>query len=236
MISLPLGFLLIVGFIVTSTPLSSWGLYLNAHSMMIVIGGTVGVLAFATPTLVLKNLGRAVADLFRRDPDLRDHVTEIEQLAANRTMVGKSANELLNYAVELWEKGTSAEMFQVLISQKKEKLENQTLDAVQAIRNLAKYPPALGMTGTVMGLVSLFANLNAENKAQLGPALGLAMTATFFGLIMANALLMPLADRLQVVHLRRKEYYTSLYQVLLLINRREANILIMSEVQDRAAA
>jgi chemotaxis protein MotA len=142
----------------------------------------------------------------------------------------------LNYAVELWEKGTSAEMFQVLISQKKEKLENQTLDAVQAIRNLAKYPPALGMTGTVMGLVSLFANLNAENKAQLGPALGLAMTATFFGLIMANALLMPLADRLQVVHLRRKEYYTSLYQVLLLINRREANILIMSEVQDRAAA
>lgn len=236
MLSLPIGFLLLITALVTSTPLSSWPLYVNLHSILIVCGGTVAILSFATPTLVLKNLWRALGHLFTKDPDLRDHVTEVNALIETRTLSRKSTNHLLNYAVELWENGTSPEMFQVLLSQKKDKLENETLDAVQALRNLAKYPPALGMTGTVMGLVSLFSNLNADNKASLGPALGLAMTATFFGLIIANALLMPLADRLQVTHLRRKEYFTSLYQLLLLINRREPNILIQNEVKDRAAA
>jgi chemotaxis protein MotA len=236
MLSLPIGFFLLVGFLVLSTPLNSWGLYVNSHSMMIVLGGTVGILAFATPSLVLKNLLKAIGDLFRKDPDLKSHKAELERLIQDRTLSRKSSNELINYAAELWQAGTSQEMFQVLISQKKDKLENQMLDAIQALRNLAKYPPALGMTGTVMGLVSLFSNLNAENKDKLGPALGLAMTATFFGLITANALLMPLADRLQVAHLRRKEYYTSIYQVLLLINRREPDMLILGEVNERAAA
>lgn len=235
MMSLPIGFLLLIGFLVGSTPLSSWGLYVNAHSIMVVVGGTVGILAFATPSLVLKNLWKAVKEQFHRDPSMKDHLQELESLVATRTTNGVSKNELISYAVELWQNGTTPEMFQVLISQKKEKLENQMLDAIQAVRNLAKYPPALGMTGTVMGLVSLFANLSAENKDKLGPALGLAMTATFFGLIVANALLMPLADRMQVTHMRRKEYYTSIYQLLLLMNRREPEMLILGEVRERAA-
>lgn len=234
--SLPVGFLLFAGFIFASTPLSAWPNYINLHSIMIVVGGTIGLFAFTSPVNVLKNLARALRELGHPDPDVAEHVKEFEQLVETRRLEKKSKNALINYAVELFENGTSPEMFHVLISQKREKLESNMTDAVQAIRNMAKYPPALGMTGTVMGLVTLFTNLSESNKDKLGPALGLAMTATFFGLLVANGVLMPLADRLQVSHIRRKEYYSAIYEVLLLINRREPDMLIMSEVKERVAA
>jgi chemotaxis protein MotA len=92
------------------------------------------------------------------------------------------------------------------------------------------------MTGTVMGLVVLFANLGEDNKATLGPALGLAMTATFFGLLLANGIIMPLADRLSLQHMRWKNNAQSVYELLLLVNRREPATLVQGEVKDRVAA
>ncbi|MNY80124.1 hypothetical protein D3C86_2210340 [compost metagenome] len=62
------------------------------------------------------------------------------------------------------------------------------------------------------------------------------MTATFFGLAIANGIVMPLADRLQIRNLAQKHYVTNVYQVLLLINQDESSHLIEEEVQHRATA
>ncbi|MBC7662110.1 MAG: MotA/TolQ/ExbB proton channel family protein [Chitinophagaceae bacterium] len=105
-----------------------------------------------------------------------------------------------------------------------------------AYRNLAKYPPALGMTGTVMGLVSLFSILGDNNKTALGPALALAITATFFGLILSNCFVTPLADHLHIKHMQDEKVYTGVYQILILINRNEPARLISDEVKGREAA
>jgi flagellar motor component MotA len=66
--------------------------------------------------------------------------------------------------------------------------------------------------------------------------LAIALTATFYGLIMANGLVMPLSDRLHVAHVRRKNAYAGLYEILLLINRQEPTLLIEAEIKARAAA
>jgi chemotaxis protein MotA len=236
MLTLPIGFVLLVGFLAFSVPSTSWGLYLNMHSILIVVGGTVSVLALTTPVRVLRNLVKAIGMLFRPDTDIRDYASEFESLIEDRTLPRRSDNELLNYAVEIWQNGVSPDICQVLIAQRREKLETEITDAAQCLKNLAKYPPALGMTGTVMGLVSLFSNLNAENKASLGPSLGMAMTATFFGLILANAVIMPIADRVQVAIMRHKDLYTHTYELLLLINRRESKVVLSEEVRHRVAA
>jgi chemotaxis protein MotA len=235
MASLPIGVILFLAALLVSTPLSSWLLYLNFHSIAIVCGGTVALLLFSTPMRVLRSLFRDLRAMGGKDLDIADHAQEFDELSAKRRLSTPSNNELINYAIELWDNGSSMDIFHILLSQRREKIEGLGTEAVQALRNLAKYPPALGMTGTVMGLVTLFVNLSAENRANLGPALGLALTATFFGLIVANGIVMPLADRLHVSHLRRKAYYQSVYEVLLLVNRREPATLIRGEVQERAA-
>ncbi|MEO6459390.1 MAG: MotA/TolQ/ExbB proton channel family protein [Bdellovibrionota bacterium] len=236
MLTLPIGMLLFVGALLMSTPMASWPTYLNAHSMLIVVGGTIAILALSTPLAAMKQLMRSMLELWERETDLTDYAEDFRELSEARRISRSSTHPLISYAVEMWDNGTGAEVFTVLLSQRKEHLDAQRIEAVQSLKNLAKYPPALGMTGTVMGLVLLFTNLGADAKSTLGPALGLAMTATFFGLLLANGLIMPLADRLSIQHMRWKNKSQSVYELLLLVNRREPATLVQGEVKDRVAA
>jgi chemotaxis protein MotA len=60
---------------------------------------------------------------------------------------------------------------------------------------LARAAPAMGLVGTVLGLVKLLRSLN--DYSQLGPSLALALLCTLYGLVLANAVYQPLARRLQ---------------------------------------
>ena len=234
MSSLPIGFILTLAAIFFSFQPNTFHLFVNYHSIVLVVFGTFGILLFTTPMGTLKTLWSASWDLFRRDHDLSDHIRELKELAETRTT--HSENSLIKYAMELWAQGVSPNFFISLLSQKRESQDQQYTKAIQALKNLAKYPPALGMTGTVIGLVSLFANLGVDNKASIGPSLALAMTATFFGLIMANGLVMPLSDRLIVHQIKVQEYNNEIYQILIMINHNEPVTLIEDEVKYRAAA
>lgn len=237
MLSLPIGFLLTLGVLFFAVDSKSWPLFINYHSIVIVVIGTFAILVFATPTNVLLSLVKALRKLGRRAKSFIDYMGELEQLAKTRTLSERSDCELINAAVGFWEGGVSHEMFIVLLSQKHKELEDAHLDAVHALRHLAKYPPALGMTGTVIGLVGLFANLGAVNKSGLGPSLAMAMTATFFGLVLSNGLITPMADRLQIQYLSRRRLLTEIYQAILLINRGESLELIHeSNAEERSAA
>ena len=232
--TLPLGFILTLVVIALSMGESSWRLYTNAHSMIIVGGGTVAILVMSSPREALENLFHAIVDLLKGASRLGHFKEDFKELVQRRSVAKPSKNALINYATELWAQGVEDDLFVVLLSQRREELERRYIDAVQTLRNLAKYPPALGMTGTVMGLVSLFSVLG-DDKAALGPALALAMTATFFGLILANCVVTPLADHLHVRHMQNESMFTATYQILLLINRGEAPALVEEEVKLRAA-
>lgn len=236
MFSLPLGFIAMIYLIYLSVESGTWGMYLNKHAVILVIGGTVALLAFTTPLSCLKSLFKSLMELFQRERRIDEYMSEFKSLSSTKRLTAKSHNALINQAADLWEQGIGPDLFIVLISQKRSELEERYLDAVQALRNLAKYPPALGMTGTVIGMVALFQNLGADNQASIGPALALAMTATFFGLIVANGVVQPLADRLHVKYLQNKRLYKNIYQILILINHGEAESIVADEVSDRAAA
>ncbi|MEK6554467.1 MAG: hypothetical protein AABZ31_04435, partial [Bdellovibrionota bacterium] len=64
----------------------------------------------------------------------------------------------------------------------------------------------------------------------------LAMTASFFGLILTNAALSPLGDRMQIRHVTEQRLLQSIYEMLLLINQGEAETLIADEVKYRETA
>ncbi len=235
MSSLPIGFLMMMITVFYTVEYKSWPLFLNLHSIVVVVFGTLAVLAISTPSKVLKSLWHHHLDLWKHTPGTSAYMEEFKQLAKTKNLTSPSKNPLINYAVSLWESGVAPDLFIVMIAQKRMELESSGTEAILSLRNLAKYPPALGMTGTVVGLVSLFSNLGASNKGALGPALALAMTATFFGLIIANALVTPLADRLHVQHVWLKRVYVETYQILLLINRGESLELVNDETSKKTA-
>jgi len=54
--------------------------------------------------------------------------------------------------------------------------------------------PAMGMIGTLIGLVQMMSNM--DDPKALGPAMAVALLTTFYGAVIANALALPIADKL----------------------------------------
>jgi chemotaxis protein MotA len=52
------------------------------------------------------------------------------------------------------------------------------------------------MIGTLMGLILMMVNL--EDKSAIGPGMSTALITTLYGAIMANAVLIPIANKLEV--------------------------------------
>lgn len=234
MITLILGFILVVGVIFGAME-GSASLFLQSRSIVVVIGGTFAILLLSNSPTVIKSLWISLKHLFAREERLLSYQTVFESLSKDKNRgVGSGAHPLIAYASDLWSQGIEPDLFIVLLSQKRNEILSRGLDAIQALKNLSKYPPALGMTGTVMGIVNVFYALD-QNKDSIGLNLSMAMTATFLGLILANVLISPLADRLFVMQVREERLCESVYQVLLLINRDEPSVLIQGEINERAA-
>lgn len=232
--SLGIGFLLTLIVIVFSLEGSTKD-YVNTHSILLVIGGTFTIAIFSTPVGIMKSLWHTFVDAVKGDDSVKDFQDQLVKLAEDRSKdIQGHTHPMIAYAHELWAQGIDPDLFIVLLSQKRRELESKQNDAIHALKNLAKYPPVLGMTGTVMGMISLFSALD-QNRDKIGSSLSAAMTATFFGLIVANGLLAPLADRLHVRHVRHVRVLENIYELLLLINQGEPVILIREELNERAA-
>jgi chemotaxis protein MotA len=67
--------------------------------------------------------------------------------------------------------------------------------AEEVFRFLARTTPAVGLMGTIVGLVNMLMNL--KNFEQLGPAMAVAQLATFYGLILAYGIWAPFGKRIE---------------------------------------
>lgn len=56
--------------------------------------------------------------------------------------------------------------------------------------------PSFGMIGTVIGLIKMLRNLS--DAASIGPAMAVALITTFYGAVLANFLLLPIAGKLSI--------------------------------------
>ena len=61
-------------------------------------------------------------------------------------------------------------------------------------KNMAVMAPAMGMIGTLIGLVQMLANMS--DPAAIGPAMAVALLTTLYGAIIANVFAQPMADKL----------------------------------------
>ncbi|HTH98646.1 MAG TPA: MotA/TolQ/ExbB proton channel family protein [Stellaceae bacterium] len=67
--------------------------------------------------------------------------------------------------------------------------------AAAMLRRAGEVAPAMGLIGTLIGLVQML--LNLDNPSSIGPAMAVAILATLYGAMLANMVLLPLAHKLE---------------------------------------
>ena len=68
--------------------------------------------------------------------------------------------------------------------------------AIKVFRSLGDLGPAMGMIGTLVGLVAMLANMS--DPKSIGPAMAVALLTTLYGAIEANMVAIPIADKLEL--------------------------------------
>lgn len=227
MLTLPGGIIisvLVLAYAMSGVELSH---FLNFHSFVVVIVGTIAVLMLSSPAGSIVNLIKSLKTLLQKNTSSETLHKHLMKLIEDRSFKAQGhTHELIIYAQDLWEQGVEQHLFEELLEQRLDEMKMRSEAPVSLLKNLAKYPPALGMMGTVIGMVALFGNLNADNKNNIGANLALAMTATFYGLLLANMLITPLSDRLMVKHLEDVKRCEMIFNTLIFINRNEPKTII----------
>jgi chemotaxis protein MotA len=67
----------------------------------------------------------------------------------------------------------------------------------QILLTLGRLFPAFGLIGTLIGLVSLLRHMSVSDPETLSASFGLAIMTTLYGVVLANAVVLPLAAKLQ---------------------------------------
>lgn len=84
--------------------------------------------------------------------------------------------------------------------------------------SLGDFAPAMGMVGTVIGLIQLLANMRDFDK--LGPGMAIALLTTFYGLFLAHILYLPIARMIAEHGALRAENLNLLTEGMLKLARR----------------
>ena len=85
--------------------------------------------------------------------------------------------------------------------------------------SIADAAPALGMAGTIIGLIGMFAAM--DDPSRIGPAMALAMLTTLYGILLANIVAAPIAGRLEKLSAAELDWQRELAGRMLTVARRE---------------
>jgi chemotaxis protein MotA len=110
---------------------------------------------------------------------------------------GTLADQILNDGAELIQLGFEAEKIQGILEERVYQWGERMHKVAGAFRSLAKYPPAFGLVGTVLGLVSLMRAISqGASSTEAGVRMAVALVATLYGLMVANLIINPAGERI----------------------------------------
>jgi len=181
------------------------GTFVNIPSLMIVVGGTLGATMINFPLKdVLKAVSVAKNALFpgnlSSDEIVRQFVdfggkARREGILALETDIGNIEDEFLSKGLQLSVDGLEPQAIETILETEVDFLRERHSLGSDIFSTMGTFAPALGMIGTLIGLVQMLQSMDDPNA--IGPAMAVALLTTFYGSIMANLICMPIAGKLR---------------------------------------
>jgi chemotaxis protein MotA len=197
-----LGFLAIFAGIATSGKLSD---YWEWSSVLITIGGTICATIASYSFKQFIAIGKMIRIAWSKyEIDYKESIETLLNLSVIQRREGTLALEeaayklndtFLKKGIMMVVDGSDSEMVKNTMETEMNAIEERHTRGQEVFLSMSSYSPAFGMVGTLIGLINMLRNLN--NIDSLGLNMAVALITTFYGVIMANLVLTPLAKRLK---------------------------------------
>lgn len=211
---------------------------LDIRSFIIVVGGTFFVLlfqfdftsSFVSFKIILKSLfgtpDRPVLKILRQLDTAIINDRRLDELRKGEAITG----ELLNDIVYMYHKGLLYEEIDTFVTARisDEYLHREL--AVSLLNKAATISPALGLFGTVLGLVSVLRSLNTPEG--IGASMSLALLTTVYGTGLGSLVFTPLSGRIEHHNVIYLEAHRQLLNKIALLLKRSERRMSGSQLKE----
>src|ERR1700739_3791406 len=181
--------------------------FMEIPALLIIIGGTGGVTMASVgmdgmkkiPALYKIVFGPPEIDLNARVQQLVGFAEQArrEGLPALAGATAEIEDDFTRKGLQLVVDGSDPELVREVLEAEIDGMMARHAEGAAPFEKAGGFAPAIGIIGTVMGLVHVLANLSAPST--LGPAISSAFIATLMGVGSANVIYLPIANRLKAL-------------------------------------
>ena len=178
--------------------------YVNMPSVLIVIGGTLGILFINFPMSdVLGTFGPLKKAFFHKSENIDELIADLVEYSVKARRNGILSLEnsieemdgsLMKTGLQMVLDGEDPKTVKAILETDLENREDRHKVAIAIFDSIGAYAPAMGMIGTLIGLVAMLKTM--QDPSTIGPNMAVALITTFYGAIIANMFALPISGKL----------------------------------------
>ena len=182
----------------------SAGTFVNVPSLLVVFGGTFMVTMIKFSLASFLSAAKVAVKAFVNKPTppeaLIENAVELSKTARQGGLLAledaEVGDEFMRSGLDLLVDGHPADVVRSMLSKDVQMTQKRHSDGQDIFKAIGDVGPAMGMIGTLIGLVQMLSNM--DDPKQIGPAMAVALLTTLYGAILANMVALPIADKLAV--------------------------------------
>lgn len=182
----------------------SLGMFVDVPSILIVLVGSTLVVLMKFSLAGFLSAGKVAAKAFAfkldKPEEIIESVVELADAARKGGLLSLEGKEIPNpflaKGIQLLIDGHDADVVRSLMSRDRDLAVARHGSGAQVFSALGDVGPAMGMIGTLIGLVAMLSNM--DDPKSIGPAMAVALLTTLYGAMLANMVAIPIADKLKL--------------------------------------
>jgi chemotaxis protein MotA len=185
---------------------SSLFIFIDLPSALIVIGGTFGVILVAYPFKeIMGAFAVARKAFFVKELHPEETISKLITYAGKARKEGiLSLQSVMNdiddnfflKGLQMAVDGQEPEALKEMLDMEIEYIMERHDKGAEIFASIGGFAPAMGMIGTLIGLVQMLQTMN--DPSTIGPAMAVALITTFYGALIANIIALPISAKLKL--------------------------------------
>lgn len=180
------------------------GVFVNAPSLLIVVGGTilVALMKFTLSQFLATGKIAAKAFMFKSvsPEDIINETVELADAARKGGLLSLEdktvSTDFMQRGIQLLVDGHDPDVVKTLLNKEMKLTYDRHEFGSTVFKAMGDVAPAMGMIGTLVGLVQMLSNMS--DPKSIGPAMAVALLTTLYGAMIATMVVLPMADKLGV--------------------------------------
>ncbi len=180
--------------------------FINPPGVLIVVGGTFAIttMCFSVSEVgqSMKVVMKTVFHTSRNPSNAAIQVLQIAEMARKQGVLSlqnvleaMQGEQLLHKGISMVVDGTPGEEVENILRRDITATIQRHAKSTSILRRAAEFAPAMGLIGTLIGLVQMLGSL--DDPSTIGPSMAVALLTTFYGAVLANMVFSPMASKLE---------------------------------------